>query len=168
MAYGISNGSNSGMNYGINNGGNYVDSGWNNYSSTRMVNTAPPNYQNQPTTVQQTRSIQPPIQVIPGKFINKENDILAMDIPTDGSIAFFIQNDLNKIYARTWGGDGNMRQNVYVKVEEGTQQTQGDSILNEILTRLGAIEEKLNNRPNYKKPHKNNRTNTQNRSEGNE
>jgi len=128
--------------------------------------TYPNTYGSQPQTQtyqQQNRPIQPP-QVIPGKYINNERDILAMDVPTDGSIAFFIQNDLQKIYAKTWGGDGNIHQNVYVRVTDtANPQQEENPIFASIIERLDNIEKCLKKRNNYKKPY----NKSQNRNEEN-
>lgn len=119
------------------------------------------NYQNAGTygqsqnyNQQQNRPIQPAPQVIPGKYINGERDILAMDVPTDGSIAFFVQNDLQKIFAKTWGGDGNIHQNVYVRVDNNNDNQSSDNpIFSTILERLDNIEKCLKKKNNYHKPY---------------
>lgn len=64
--------------------------------------------------------------MLPGFFVNSEEDISGRDVPNDGSISFFPFRDLSKIVIKQW--DGNVMDTaVYVLVsasQPGQQQTQ--------------------------------------------
>lgn len=96
---------------------------------------------------------------IPGRMVRDEQDIIAKEVPMDGSYGVFVQQDMQTIYAKTWGNDGYIHTNVY-RLVNGQQEPQNDPIA-EILNRLQRIEERLgetkpqgsNDRPknNYRK-----------------
>lgn len=43
---------------------------------------------------------------IAGKVVNDFNEIVANDVPMNGSYAFFVKNDMSEIQARAWSADG--------------------------------------------------------------
>lgn len=101
-------------------------------------------------------------QMLPGRIIKQESDIVAREVPNDGNFAVFVQQDLQRIYAKTWGGDGLIHTNVYELVNG---QEKEPDLMTMILQRLDNIEKKLNEprsyNPNrskkpYRKPVKNN------------
>lgn len=81
-------------------------------------------------------------QYIQGRMINEERDITANEIPTDGSFAVFIQQDLKKIYTKAWGGDGVVHGDTYELVRPDGAAPQQDPIML-IMQRLDRIEETL-------------------------
>lgn len=54
---------------------------------------------------QQTGPIQQN-QGIHGKFIQMPDNIVANDVPMDGTVAIFPMQDMSCIYAKSWGADG--------------------------------------------------------------
>ncbi|MCR5254612.1 MAG: hypothetical protein K6D96_01650 [Acetatifactor sp.] len=48
----------------------------------------------------------PQSQGLPGKIVNDFNEIMANDVPMNGSYAFFIKGDLSEVQARAWSPDG--------------------------------------------------------------
>lgn len=43
---------------------------------------------------------------INGRVVNDFNEIIPDDVPTNGTYAFFVKNDMSEIQARTWEADG--------------------------------------------------------------
>lgn len=58
-------------------------------------------------------SFDPP-RHLPGFYISSEEDIVAGDVPMDGSISFFPYKDLSKIVIRQWNSDGDLEALTYV------------------------------------------------------
>lgn len=94
-------------------------------------------------------------QMLPGRIIKQESDIVAREVPNDGNFAVFVQADLQRIYAKTWGGDGLIHTNVYELVNG--QEKKPDTMAM-ILQRLDNIEKKLSEQkpyqPRSKKPYR--------------
>lgn len=150
-------------NYNMQNQQNY--SNWQNQST--QIGVTQPAQQIQQTTYPQIGQTQYPVQqMIPGRIIKQESDIVAREVPNDGNFAVFVQQDLQRIYAKTWGGDGLIHTNVYELVNG--QEKEPDT-MGMILQRLDNIEKKLNeSRPYqnrtkkpYRKPVRNNEEPTQ-------
>lgn len=53
-----------------------------------------------------------------GKTIQAPENVMANDVPMDGSVAFFPMNDLSAIYAKSWNPDGTIRTSVFKPVLE--------------------------------------------------
>lgn len=53
-----------------------------------------------------------------GKTIQSPENVMANDVPMDGSVAFFPMNDLSAIYAKSWNPDGTIRTSVFKPVLE--------------------------------------------------
>lgn len=102
---------------------------------------------------------QPPQQpsYIPGRVIAQESDIVPNEVPNDGNFAVFVQQDLSTIYAKTWGGDGLIKTNVYklVPQEVSGEETKEDGVnpMDLILERLDNIEKMVKNNNRYQKPY---------------
>lgn len=127
---------------------------------TQTVNT-PVIQQTQPQTYSQMGMQQQQMsapQVLPGRIIQQESDVVAREVPNDGSFAVFVQQDLKKIYAKTWGGDGRILTNTYVLANDPQNQQEQPDILSVILQRLDGIESSVNEirqyRPRSKKPYR--------------
>lgn len=133
-----------------------------NFNSWQNQNTQAAQ-QVQQTAYPQIGQTQYPVQqMLPGRIIQQESEIVAREVPNDGSFAVFVQQDLQRIYAKAWGGDGLIHTNVYERINDG-QEKEPDT-MTMILQRLDNIEKKLNesrsyqNRPKkpYRKPVRNN------------
>lgn len=96
-----------------------------------------------------------------GKMVESEKDVVAGEVPNDGSYGTYIQRDLKRIYMKTWGGNGLIDTKVFELVEPGVQNmenAQADLTMQMILERLDNIERMVknnrpfkSNKPNYKK-----------------
>lgn len=75
-----------------------------------------------------------------GRFIQDENEILAKEIPMDGSFAAFVKMDLSTIFLRTWGGDGDVHGDTYVKLNNTVNQNEQQDPFAMIFNRLAGIE----------------------------
>lgn len=125
--------------------------------TTPIVQQVPQQNYSQMGMQQQQMQAQLP-QVLPGRIIQQESDIVAREVPNDGNFAVFVQQDLQKIYAKTWGGDGLIHTNTYVLANDAQNQQDKPDILSVILQRLDGIENSVNEirqqRPRYNKPKK--------------
>ncbi len=138
-----------------------------NNQMTAQINTMP-SYQNNvystvPTSNYSQSVRQTQTTYIPGRMITKENDILPSEVPMDGNLGIFVQQDLKRIYAKTWGGDGLIHTNVYELVNGQGQSDQNDP-MKIILERLDRIEDTLKNGQKvvYRKPnYRNNKQNSE-------
>lgn len=136
--------------------------------NTQQISTNQQVQQMQQTAYPQIGQAQYPVQqMLPGRIIKQESDIVAREVPNDGNFAVFVQSDLQRVYAKTWGGDGLIHTNVYELVNG--QEKEPDT-MGMILQRLDNIEKKLNEsrpyNPNrtkkpYRKPVRNNEEPTQ-------
>lgn len=139
---------------------------WQN-QSTQIAATQPSQQMPQTAYPQIGQTQYPVQQMLPGRIIKQESDIVAREVPNDGNFAVFVQSDLQRVYAKTWGGDGLIHTNVYELVNG--QEKEPDTMAM-ILQRLDNIEKKLNeSRPYnpsrtkkpYRKPVRNNEEPTQ-------
>lgn len=62
-----------------------------------------------------------PSTMLPGYYVNSDDDISARDVPNDGSISFFPAKDLSHIVIKQWNGNA-LESAVYVL--RGSQQSQ--------------------------------------------
>lgn len=92
---------------------------------------------------------QPTRSYLPGRIVQNEQAIVANEVPMDGSLGVFVQQDLQQIFTKTWGNDGFIHTDVYQLV---TGKTPQNDPVNEILTRLQRIEERLNIDPPSEQP----------------
>lgn len=99
--------------------------------------------------------------MIPGRIITSGADMKPMDVPTDGTPAVFFQNDGSCIYVKFWNQNCELQtiryfpDTVLSNALQEQQNQQNNSILStnnnqndpfrSILSRLDAIEQKLNN-----------------------
>lgn len=115
-------------------------------------------YNNQPYPMQPQvpQMQQVPQYVAPtltGRVVNDFRDINIGDIPTDGSVAYFIKSDLSEIQTRKWSPDGNVDIGYFkpfspqvVNVSTDTKEEQIDRTLASIEalnTRFDTIEEQI-------------------------
>lgn len=67
-----------------------------------------------------------PSTMLPGYYVNSDDDISARDVPNDGSISFFPAKDLSHIVIKQWNGNA-LESAVYVlRGSQQIQQTQTD------------------------------------------
>lgn len=57
-------------------------------------------------------------KVLPGRMINKLEDITVGDVPNDGSLGLFPQQDGSCIYAKSWNADGTIKTMKFIPSEE--------------------------------------------------
>ena len=98
-------------------------------------------------------NMQPLNAGIPGRVVNSFQEITIGDIPTNGSVAFFIKGDLSEIQTRKWSDDGRVLVGSYrpenpqpVNLPTTTPEAQdGASALTtaDILKRLDEIDARL-------------------------
>ena len=91
-----------------------------------------------------------------GRVVNTETDIIPNEVPMDGSVGFFVQSDLQRIYAKTWGRDGNIHTNTYELISPGNSDAvNAQNGFDLILERLDKLEQSI--KKNQGRPyHKNN------------
>lgn len=90
---------------------------------------------------------------IPGKVVNNFQEITIGDIPTNGSIAFFIKNDLSEIQTRKWSDDGRVlvgsfrpENSPVVNLSPEPKQEQNEAVpllTEDIMKRFDEIEKRL-------------------------
>lgn len=83
-------------------------------------NGASPNYPTQNVMPQN----QPTVSPIKGYFVNSESDILARDVPMDGTIAFFPYFDGSTVVGKRWNGNGQI-ETIYFARQDNTQNSDG-------------------------------------------
>lgn len=85
--------------------------------------------------------------MLPGKFIRNEQDIRPNDIPGDGSVAFFPEENYNYIVAKGWNTNGDRMDTVrYVPEQRDNkepQMSQEMQLLQDTMQRLERIESML-------------------------
>lgn len=122
-------------------------------AGTPMIQQQQPSYQQMTMQPQMQKP-----QVLPGRIIQQESDVVPGEVPNDGTFSVFVQQDLKKIYAKTWGGDGRILTNTYVLANDSQNAQDQPDILSVILQRLDSIENSVSEikqqRPRYNKPKK--------------
>lgn len=91
---------------------------------------------------------------IPGRQVGDVNEITPQEVPMDGSVSLFPQQDYSCIYAKTWTKEGTIATMKFVP-EQPQAATEQKSPLEERLDRieqkLVALDKKLNRPRNFKK-----------------
>lgn len=111
-------------------------------------NQTPNLYQNQPSR----------FQSIPGRLVNNLDEITPQEVPMDGSVSLFPQNDYSAIYAKTWTKDGTIATVKYVpeQPQMEPQKSPLEERLDRIDQRFDKLEKMLSNRNKpYRKPQQN-------------
>lgn len=111
--------------------------------SQNAMNGGSSSYQNIPMqNSMNNMQVQP--SFLPGRIIREEQDIVPGEIPMNGNISVFVQQDLQRIYAKSWGGDGRIHTNVYEFVDLNRLNGEPkEDPMGLILERLDRIEETL-------------------------
>lgn len=95
-----------------------------------------------------------PPPAIYGKFIMSETDVKPNDVPLDGKIAAFPQQDLSCVYLKSWNSRGTIDSVKYVPevtsqavVEESSYDIRGE--LEDIKATLTRLEQNMNQRKQF-------------------
>lgn len=104
-----------------------------NYANSSMGNYTSGNFQ------QMSAPQRPVMKLSGGRMVRNEQDIFPNEVPNNGNLAVFVQEDLNMVYLKTWGRNGLIDTNVYQLVTDEPQQ-QGPNPFDQIMVRLDAIE----------------------------
>lgn len=95
-------------------------------------------------------------QSIPGRLVNNLDEITPQEVPMDGSVSLFPQNDYSAIYAKTWTKDGTIATVKFIPEQPTTGVPQKSPIeerLDRIDQRFDRLEKMLSNRNKPKKPY---------------
>lgn len=111
--------------------------------------------------VAQSQTYQNPYiqQSIPGRLVNNLDEITPQEVPMDGSVSLFPQNDYSAIYAKTWTKDGTIATVKFVpeQPQMEPQKSPLEERLDRIDQRFDKLEKMLSNRnkpkKSYNKPH---------------
>ena len=79
--------------------------------------------------------------MIPGRLVSNTDEIMPQEVPMDGSVSLFPQQDYSCIYAKTWTKEGTIATVKYVP-EQPQNAEQQKSPLEE---RLDRIDQKIDN-----------------------
>lgn len=113
------------------------------------------NYVAQSQTYQNPYIQQPSrFQSIPGRLVNNLDEITPQEVPMDGSVSLFPQNDYSCIYAKTWTKEGTIATMKFVPEQPQNAESQKSPLemrLDSIDQRLEALDKKLNRPRNYQK-----------------
>lgn len=86
---------------------------------------------------------------LPGRVVNDVSEIVANEVPMDGSVSLFPSKDYSVIYAKQWKADGNIQTVKYVP--EKMEETAKEPDL------MGVINKRFDNIEKLLKPQKDNR-----------
>lgn len=94
-------------------------------------------------------------QSIPGRLVNNLDEITPQEVPMDGSVSLFPQNDYSAIYAKTWTKDGTIATVKFVpeQPQAAPQKSPIEERLDKIDQRFDRLEKMLSNRNKPKKPY---------------
>lgn len=92
---------------------------------------------------------------IPGRTVNNLDEITPQEVPMDGSVSLFPQQDYSAIYAKTWTKDGTIATVKYIP--EQPQMTPQKSPIEERLDKIDQkfdrLEKMLSDRHKPRKPY---------------
>lgn len=98
------------------------------------------------------RPVIPP--TIPGRLVVNADEITPQEVPMDGSVSLFPQNDYSCIYAKTWTKEGTIATMKFIPEQPQNAESQKSPLemrLDSIDQRLEALDKKLNRPRNYQK-----------------
>lgn len=98
--------------------------------------------------------IRPNYPVLSGRVINNSDDITPQEVPMDGSVSLFPQNDYSCIYAKTWTKEGTIATMKFIPEQPQNAESQKSPLemrLDSIDQRIEALDKKLNRPRNYQK-----------------
>lgn len=127
------------------------------YTASPAVNGYPYNYPPQPAYSVPTYANQTPTMPtrpsLYGRVVNDIAEVVANEVPMDGSSSIFPLQDNSAIYVKTWGADGAIRTLRYVlQTEEPLKQANKSDALSEMIEKrfddmellLETVKESLN------------------------
>ena len=79
---------------------------------------------------------------LPGRMVGNADEITPQEVPMDGSVSLFPQNDYSCIYAKTWTKEGTIATVRYVPEQP---QENGEPKKSPLEERLDQIDQKLGN-----------------------
>lgn len=127
---------------------------YNPYMSPYRNNFMTPSQPQAPNNFNQT-PMQPQISILPGRLIKSIDEVTPQEVPMDGSISLFPQNDYSCIYAKFWTKDGNIQTVRFVPdnpPQNSSTQVSLESSLEQINKRFDKIEKMISKNRPYKKP----------------
>lgn len=95
-------------------------------------------------------------QSIPGRLVNNLDEITPQEVPMDGSVSLFPQNDYSCIYAKTWTKDGTIATMKFIPEQPVATEPQKSPIeerFDKIDQRFDKLEKMLSNRNKPRKPY---------------
>lgn len=92
---------------------------------------------------------------IPGRLVASADEIMPQEVPMDGSVSLFPQNDYSCIYAKTWTKEGTIATVRFIPEQPQNGEPQKSPLemrLDSIEQKLDAMTRQMFNRPrNYQK-----------------
>lgn len=139
-------------------GQNQFNQNWNQFQNGAIPRANPlESIASQYPQTQQSMPKNNQIPVIPGRMVTCEEEIKANEIPMDGTISLFMQNDYQRVIAKAWNGNGTIDTVRYV-LERVPNDTPENDFQTQITNRLDKIEAmilSLSSKSNYRpKPNK--------------
>lgn len=92
--------------------------------------------------------------MIPGRPVNNADEITPQEVPMDGSVSLFPQNDYSCIYAKTWTKEGTIATIKFVPevpVEDNAVKEDPFQTINNRLDKIEHILSNRNRKPHYNK-----------------
>lgn len=126
------------------------------------------NYQSNLSTPQIAYpNTQPVLNLVPGRMVKDESEIMASDVPMDG-VSIFPMSDGSKIFMKQWDGKGGITTTTYVpqtetsnQSEEATPAITMDDLFN-LLTNIDNNVKSFTNKNNHRNNNKQNKQYNQN------
>lgn len=92
--------------------------------------------------------------MIPGRLVANADEITPQEVPMDGSVSLFPQNDYSCIYAKTWTKEGTIATMKFVPEQPQNAEQQKSPLemrLDSIDQQLEALNKRLNKPRNFQK-----------------
>ena len=92
--------------------------------------------------------------IIPGRLVANADEITPQEVPMDGSVSLFPQNDYSCIYAKTWTKEGTIATLKFVPEQPQNTEQQKSPLemrLDSIDQQLEALNKRLNKPRNFQK-----------------
>lgn len=88
---------------------------------------------------------QAPRPSIPGRPVNDINEVMASEVPMDGSSSIFPLQNGSKVYVKSWQSDGTIKTLTYVREEQSVTESESKSnpMVDLINKRFDELEELL-------------------------
>lgn len=126
------------------------------YGQPPMMQPQMPPYMDRLSQLQsmQQSMQQPPAQIsgLNGRVVEVEENILASDVPMDGSFAVFPKRDLSEVYVKYWTGEGKIATISFKPISEAQADispTDNTSLrFDEISNALGGLYDKVDSLSN--------------------